>query len=325
MNGFLRIAGRIIPGLSILVATIACVMLVCLILAIIFTGSGPQQTGVLDLIENLAGAMALFFMLIVAVITYLFLPGLIAIILALPAALTWRQPRRMLVLRSFGRDDGSRELRKTLRQVVSPHGHIYTLADRDITVPWYIRYPVVFTQLAFLYFRERRLNSPESVERHLAHMDVIWARNLNWVVSRAKTFPLRCSEQRWQSVVQALSGKVDAILVDVSRPSQNLLWEVHECVARGLVERTIFLSQAACVDEAVSFLNTQVPEGVGARQLVVYDTADAQRLPAMLESAPRREIPSQKIRAHLMAAALLAGPIVWLAALAVAGIAWANR
>ena len=67
--------------------------------------------------------------------SYLFLPGVAAALLALPIALSWRRPARFLVLRRFARDDASRGLGALLLRYVCPSGHVYTPADRDITIP----------------------------------------------------------------------------------------------------------------------------------------------------------------------------------------------
>jgi len=75
---------------------------------------------------------------------------------AIPAA-RWRNPARILVLRRFARDDTSRALKALIGERVSRYGHVYTLADRDINTPWYVRLPVGLTQLVFLHFRASRV------------------------------------------------------------------------------------------------------------------------------------------------------------------------
>ena len=243
MNTFRQLSGRLVPPASILLSVGSYLVMTALLLGRAVIGSDAADTsglgeGIFGSVDvALGGAMlemlAMALVAVAVLLTYLFLPGFLTGLLALPAAVTWRRPTRVLVLRRFGTPEATRHLRRVLRSEVAPHGHVYTLADQDILVPWYIRIPVIFTQLVFLHFRERRPRSAKAVERLRVSMRTTWARNVNWVVSRWKTFPVRCPDDQWRQVVSMAADEVDIIIIDVSEPSKNLGWEIRKCRDEG--------------------------------------------------------------------------------------------
>ncbi|MBW2412755.1 MAG: hypothetical protein JRF72_23405, partial [Deltaproteobacteria bacterium] len=325
MSAVRRIAGLLVPPISVIITVLSYALLTYFVVQlylVVFAPTPSPKPGEVQVFDPILGVILsvyvkAFLVLLIAG-TYLFLPGFVSALLSLPVALTWRRSIRVLVLRRFGMSDASRMLRETLLHKVCPDGHVYTLADRDIKTPWYVRFPIVFTQLVFLHFRQRRIGSKASIERFLRFMDVNWARNVNWIVSRWKTFPLRCADEHWQVLVSALSDKVDAIIIDVSRPSENLEWEIHQCATRGLLPKTIFLSLSQYASDAREFLRSQGLDETSVSQLIIYDTDDVERLPSFLPQPKDSKIvrsSAGRPRAHLTAAALMLGPFVWIVAL----------
>ncbi len=318
-----HIAGRWVPVITVVVAALTYGLVTYLAIKFVTLRPEPSMEsggltfGEFDLavLVGLAHVAVLAAMVLAMLSAYLFLPGLVGAILALPIALTWRNPKSFLALRRFGMAGSSRALRAALREHVCPAGHVYTLADEDIKVPWFIRYPVVLTQLVFLHFRQRCIRTPAAIQRFLDTMDVRWARNVNWVVSRWKTFPLRSVDEHWQTLVIALSEKVDAILVEISQPSENLAWEIRQCRDRQLLGKMIFLSTSDRAGESRAFLSEQGVSDQETDKVVFYDSADASRLPALLERRADLQIPiprGRRIRAQLAALTLMVGPILWL-------------
>ncbi|MCZ6652609.1 MAG: hypothetical protein O7D91_06225 [Planctomycetota bacterium] len=251
--------------------------------------------------------------------TYLFLPGFVAAVCALPAALIWRRPQRYLVLRRFDDRAASRTLNRALNRHLAPAGHVYTLADQDIHVPWYIRFPLVFTQLIFLHFRQRRIRSRAGIDRLVAAMGVRWARNVNWVVARSKTFAIGCTDEHWQDLVTRLTGEVDAVLVDVSTRSASIEWEIERLIAGGQLGRTVFLAREAQRTEAREFLRS-LGIDAGDDTVLLYDTEQIDRLKDRLPraSGARSTAP---LAGHLVASLLMVGPLAW-GALAIGSLVW---
>lgn len=259
--------------------------------------------------------------LVVILVTYLFIPGFIASIFALPVALAWRCPKRFLVLRRFDDRAASKELNRVLNRYLAPAGHVYTLADQDIRIPWYIRFPLIFTQLIFLHFRQRQVRSRDGLKSFLTSMEVSWARNVNWIVARSKTFAIRSSDAVWREVVEALTDRVDAVLVDISRRSDHLAWEIDRLRSGGRLPRTIFIARQAHESEAKAFLEDL---GIGEEipKLLTYDTHHIRQLPVRMaaERVTQRAAPFWK---HLTASLSFVGPLAW-GALAM-GVLWTQE
>ena len=245
----------------------------------------------------------------VILVTYLFIPGFVAGVCALPIALLWRQPKRFLVLRRFDDQAASRTLNRALNRYLAPTGHVYTLADQDIRVHWYIRFPLIFTQLIFLHFRQGRIRSRSGMERFLKSMDVGWARNVNWIVARSKTFAIRCTDAVWREVVEALTTKVDAVLVDVSQRSDHLAWEIGRLISSGRLPRTIFMARQACVTEATEFL-TRLGIGDAIDNLLLYDTEQIKQLPDRLPTERTQRVAAPPLK-HLVTSLSIVGPLAW--------------
>jgi len=154
----LKFAGTVTPILSVLLTILFIVFLITnsYSFAIDFWEQFKRANFfVSSILVFLSIFVALPLFLFAFIATYLFLPAFIGGLIALPMALLWRNPKRILVLRRFHQDDSSRALKLFLYRYVSPFGHIYTLADNDIKISWHIRFPVIITQLAFLHFRRQ--------------------------------------------------------------------------------------------------------------------------------------------------------------------------
>jgi hypothetical protein len=171
------------------------------------------------------------------------LPRLLFLPLLLPGALTWRDPRRIVVFRRFKTRERNRALRHIATRHLGRYGHVFTLADQEIHRSWFVRIPALFGQLSFLHFRPHNVTS----ERRLAALKQLLGRrawlNLNWLVDLRKIFPIRLSDDYWQACVKALLDDADVVVMEVSNFSAALSWELHECERRGLLNRIILLAE----------------------------------------------------------------------------------
>ncbi len=182
----------------------------------------------------------------------------------------WARPPRLLLLRPFNRGRLTRPLRRLVRTEIGNFGHVYTLADTDIRVRWYVRVPLLLGQFALLSFRARRIRGPRQVARLSAALDRTWLRNVNWCLAVNKSFPIASSDACWQQVVQLLVERVDAILVDAVDLRPNVLWEIELCRRLQREQRVLFLVPAERRDEALATLGELLPSEGLDRRVVSY-------------------------------------------------------
>lgn len=196
----------------------------------------------------------LFLFPLLGYVAFFILPAFLCLPLLLPWVLFWRAPRRIVVFRRFNVSSERRLLRRMLRRNFAPFGHIFTLADKNIHVPWYVRIPLAIGQLSFLNFRPRLVDSPGGLKglRRLLNQRM-WL-NVNWFMSLHKMFPIRSSDDIWQECVHALLGQADLAVVDISIPRETLDWEITECITRGLGEQMLFLVSEATVEKSQRWL-----------------------------------------------------------------------
>ena len=91
------------------------------------------------------------------------LPLVLTLPICVPIIALWTDPPRFLVFRSFNHAQVTGTLRKHLKREVAPFGHVYTLSDADIKVPWYVRVPLFVGQLALFSFRLRLIRGSADV------------------------------------------------------------------------------------------------------------------------------------------------------------------
>jgi hypothetical protein len=189
-------------------------------------------------------------------VAFFVLPFLVTLPFSLPLARRWHDPARFLLLRPFGTPRITPSLRRFLQQEVVPFGHCYTLADSAIRVPLHIRVPFLLGQLALFSFRARKLRSPRDLQRLAREMNRRVIRNLNWLLSRDRLFPITCSDFAWQPCVKAVVERADVILMDITLMTPNMLWELNLLRATEADSRTILLThesrQPASHDETMS-------------------------------------------------------------------------
>lgn len=187
-------------------------------------------------------------------LAFFVLPVLLSLPVLLPLALAWRQPRRIVVFRRFNRGREGAALQRLINARFARFGHVFTLADASIKVPWTVRVPVLLGQLALVNFRPRMVDS----ERKLLGLQRLLGRlrwlNINWFVSLRKIFPVRASDEYWQRCVAVLLEHADLVVVDVSVPRDTLLWEITQGLDRGLAGRMIFLAARASEAESRAWL-----------------------------------------------------------------------
>ena len=179
---------------------------------------------------------------LLAYIGYFVLPAIVFLPILLPEALSWRDPRQIVVFRRFNTKEKNRALRRIATRHLGRFGHVFTLADRQIHRSWFVRIPALFGQLSFLHFRPRRVTTGRrlaALERLLNHRARL---NLNWLVSFRKIFPIQSSDDYWRACVNALLEHADLVVMEVSDFSPAMSWEFQQCRDRQLLDRVILLA-----------------------------------------------------------------------------------
>lgn len=204
-------------------------------------------------------------------IGFYLLPFVLTLPVTAPIIALWHTPARFLFLRPFNHGPLTRSLTRVARRDVAPFGHVYTLSDSDIKVPWYIRVPLVLGQLALFSFRIRRVRDARHVEGLGRAADRIWLRNINWCMSFSKVFPVASTDERWREVVGCLLKRSDGILVDASELRENLLWEVEHARALGLEPRMLYLIPADRIEAARPALIQALGDEACVSRLFAYE------------------------------------------------------
>jgi hypothetical protein len=210
-----------------------------------------------------AGLLACYLVLFVA-------PFLLALPAALPVVLARRRPPAFLLLRPFNRGLPSGALTRWVRRHAGGAGPVYTLADRDIRVPWYVRVPVLLGQLALFSWRQRRVRSREDLVWPLRAVGRWRWRTLEWTLSRNGLFPVGCSDELWKPLVRRLLAAVDVVIVDLSRASDNLAWELSAVSLDGVLDRTIPVVMAGEEERARALLGRSEALAPLRERLLVY-------------------------------------------------------
>jgi hypothetical protein len=146
---------------------------------------------------------------LLAYLLYFVLPTMLFLLLLLPEALTWRNPRRIVVFRRFKTKARNHALRRIATRQLARFGHVFTLADQQIHRSWFVRVPALFGQLSFLHFRPRTVTSDRRLRALTGILGQRARLNLNWLVSARKIFPIRSSDDYWQACVGTLLDQAD--------------------------------------------------------------------------------------------------------------------
>lgn len=203
-------------------------------------------------------------------VAFFVLPAVLCMPLLLPWTLLWRSPRRIVVFRRFNIGYESKRLRRMLRTNFSPLGHVFTLADKTIHIPWFVRIPLAIGQLSLLNFRPRVVDGPHSLSglRRLLNQR-LWL-NVNWFMSFQKVFPIRSSDELWRDCVQALLDDADLAVVDISIPRDTLAWEITECASHDLGDQMLFLASTASVEESRQWIDAISKSAANARSVPIF-------------------------------------------------------
>jgi len=197
---------------------------------------------------------------LLAFIGFVVLPIVLFMPVLVPLAVTWKNPRRIVVFRRFHTAGESKALRRVALHHLSPFGHVFTLADTQIHRSLFVRIPFLLGQLSLLNFRLRRVHSAASLNSLRQTLSRQWRLNLNWLLSPRKIFPIHTSDEFWQSCVGLLLEKADLIVMDVTGFSTHMAWEIAECRRRNLFPKILLIGQAdpaAQANAAISSLQME--------------------------------------------------------------------
>lgn len=194
----------------------------------------------------------ILYLFIASYALFFLLPFIFSLPLTLWISFTWKTPSRILLLRPFHRGHASRRLKNLVRSEVANLGHVYTLADTDINVPWYVTLPLILGQLSFFTFRYMEVRRPNQLHRLVRVMERRKLRNFNWAVSRSKVFPVATTNFAWVHVVHRLLLTVDIIIIDLSGFKIGVVKELELCTKLGLLDRVVCVvdePQSSIVEE----------------------------------------------------------------------------
>jgi hypothetical protein len=237
--------------------------------------------GIIDLIIGQALSKAIFHMTIFAYAFLYMLPVILVLPIIAPVVILWRRPRIFLLLRPFNRGWPNRALKRISRRDISGQGHIYTLADADIRVPWAARLPLLLGQFSLFSFHQRQIRTGLKVNSLDRVLSITWLRNLNWCLSYSKIFPISSSDDVWQSCVVRLATRADVILVDLSNLRPSVVWELELCASFGKEPRILYFVAAEKHDLALSQLATIIRGTQDPTRVFAYNSrglTDRQRL-----------------------------------------------
>jgi hypothetical protein len=191
------------------------------------------------------------------------LPFVVALPVAGAIVLLWRDPPRILVLRPFNRRPLTRGLARLVDRDVARFGHIYSLADAELRVRWYVRVPFLLGQLALLSFRSRIITKPRQVRDLERATRRTWLRNINWCLSWRKFFAVATDDAHWQQVVELLVNRATVILIDLTEARPNVRWEIALIERLGLARRVVWVLRAGDPVEVLQHAGIQVePDAV---------------------------------------------------------------
>jgi hypothetical protein len=183
-------------------------------------------------------------------LSFFFLPFLILVPVCAPIALHWKNPSRIVVFRRFNQPGLNAALRRVLAASVARYGHVFTLADDSFKITWWIRFPVLLGHLGFFHFRQRRIRTTKGLERLRADLGKRAVLSMNWLMSWRKIFAIECEDRLWQSAVSVLLEDAHLVIIDVSRHTGALVWELQECARRELLDRVVLIARGGADNDA---------------------------------------------------------------------------
>lgn len=222
------------------------------------------------------------------------LPFVVSLPIASPVVLLWQRPARILFLRPFNRRPLTRGLSRLVRRDVARYGHVYTLADADLRVRWWVRIPALLGQVALLSFRARKIRSPRQLRRLDRAIDRTWMRNINWCLSWKKVFPVASADACWQQVVEKLLRRSTVIFIDLTEARPNVLWEIDLIRRLGLERRVVWLLARSADADTIATSWPPIGEPIygyddsGAADREAFGAAVAERI-AEQEGESRRQ------------------------------------
>jgi hypothetical protein len=198
-----------------------------------------------------------FYLLATSYGLLLLVPTILTFPLATFTAWRWKRPPSLLLLRPFHQGRASRALAKVVRRHLASVGHVYSLADGDIHVPWYVTLSTLLGQLSILSFGYREITQPRQLDRLVRSIGKSWFRSVNWAVSWSKVFPISTSDSAWVPVVRTLLGRVDVVVVDVSVWRPNVVRELELCSELAILPRVVCIVRADTLASAKARLEQE--------------------------------------------------------------------
>ena len=218
-----------------------------------------------------------FYVLAVSYGLLLLVPPVVTLPLAAFTASRWKRPTSILLLRPFHQGRASRALAKVVRRDLGSVGHVYSLADADIHVPWYMTLSTLLGQLSILSFGYCEISRPRQLDGLVGSLRRPWFRSVNWAVSWSKVFPISTTDTAWVGVVRRLLESVDLVVVDVSVWRPNVVHELELCSELGVLPRVVCIARAGSLAQA----RARLDQDEHWRLLAVHPYDDAGNAPSL--------------------------------------------
>lgn len=212
--------------------------------------------------------------LIVVVVAYAFffvVPTLCTLPIVLPIAERWKKLPRIVVFRTFKARSEVAHAEAIIRRNLVQFGNVFTLADRGVRVSLVARIPLLVGQMGLLHFRPGDVRGDRALKRLESVLQCPRLLAVQWLLSSRKVFAIRSSDSTWRRCVELLLAKADAVVMDISNPTDNVDWEFHEAMRRGLGEAIAFVADEAKAEAARAWLRLRNSDPLGReRELFLY-------------------------------------------------------
>lgn len=228
------------------------------------------------------GPAVFFYVLALSYGLLLLVPPALTFPLAALTAWKWKRPPSILLLRAFHLGKASNALSKVVRRDLASVGHVYSLADADIHVPWYLTLSTLFGQFSILSFGYREITRPRQLERLVRSLRRPWFRSVNWTVSWSKVFPISTTDSAWMQVVTTMLDRVDVVVVDLSVWRPNLARELQLCTELGILPRVVLIARA----ENLAAARMRLDQDERWRDLPLHSYDDAGNAPTLRLGLP---------------------------------------
>jgi len=205
------------------------------------------------IIENPFLSLLIFIIPFLIIVYSLFLtPNLFIFPIIAIAAFSWKNPKRILLLRPFGEIRVNSNLRRLIRECIGFFGHVYTLSDKTIKRKRLLR--LICFHATFYHHKFKKIRTNQKIDKISIHLNQRFRRNINWFSSFSKIFPISCDDHLWKDSIKKLFMLCDIILIDLTGATTNLIWEIEEIERLNLMKKVLFIVNFTDLEQGKDYL-----------------------------------------------------------------------